>query len=144
VRPVLHLDPVFRPAGAIAPVAAFRDQALEAHPAGRAKQLRADLAGLERGDEHPVRAAAQQAREVCLAHGKRQLAQILAPKREDVEGVELHLGIVLARVAVMNACSAGEISASVSMARCATAPATSEVASRLHPSLGLNATIRTG
>src|SRR4029077_9810570 len=45
-----------------------------------------------------IRAAREQTREVGLAHGERQGAQVLAIERQDVEGVELHLIVVLARV----------------------------------------------
>ncbi len=47
-------------------------------------------------------------------------------------------------LAAMKACSANEISASVSAARWASSSATSEVASRDHPSTGLKDTVRTG
>lgn len=50
----------------------------------------------------------------------------------------------LVALAAMKACSAEETSASVSAARWASASATSEVASRDHPSTGLKDTIRTG
>jgi hypothetical protein len=50
----------------------------------------------------------------------------------------------LVALAAMKSCSADEISASVSAARWASASATSEVASREHPSTGLKDTIRTG
>ncbi|MGY4358539.1 hypothetical protein ACVW0J_005032 [Bradyrhizobium sp. i1.7.7] len=46
--------------------------------------------------------------------------------------------------AAMKSCSADEISMSVSAARWASASATSDVASRDHPSMGLKDTIRTG
>ena len=58
VCPILDLDPVRRSAGAIAPVAPFRDQALEAQAAGGAEQLGADLAWLEGRDEHAIRPTA--------------------------------------------------------------------------------------
>jgi len=58
VCPVLDLDPVLRPAGAIASVAPFRDQALEAQAAGGAEQLGADLAWLEGRDEYAIRPTA--------------------------------------------------------------------------------------
>ena len=98
VGPVLHLDPVFRAAGAIAPIAAFRDQTLEAHAAGGGEQVRADRGRLERRDEYAVRPAAQQPRQIGLAHRQWQLAQVLAAKRKDVERIELNLVIMLARV----------------------------------------------
>ncbi|MGY4435214.1 hypothetical protein ACVWWO_007691 [Bradyrhizobium sp. F1.13.1] len=48
--------------------------------------------------QHAVRPAAQQPRQIGLAHAQRQLPQILAAEREDVECVELHLVVVLARM----------------------------------------------
>jgi len=51
---------------------------------------------------------------------------------------------LLVALAAMKACSAEETSVSVSDARWASASATSEVASRDHPSTGLKDTIRTG
>ncbi|CUU20928.1 hypothetical protein CDS [Bradyrhizobium sp.] len=50
----------------------------------------------------------------------------------------------LVALAAMKSCNADETSASVSAARRAYASATSEVASRDHPSTGLKDTIRSG
>jgi hypothetical protein len=58
------------------------------------------------------------------------------------KGRESWTSNLLALLAVMNSCSVGE--SSLSTAHRATPSATSEVASRLHPSHGLKATIRTG
>jgi hypothetical protein len=44
---VLHLNPILRPARLIGPVPALRHQTFEAHAAGGAKQVGADLATLE-------------------------------------------------------------------------------------------------
>jgi hypothetical protein len=55
VLAVLDLDPVRRTAAAIRPIGVLRDQTLEAHVAGRAKQIRTDRAALEWIDKHPVR-----------------------------------------------------------------------------------------
>ena len=63
-----------------------------------AEQVRPDLALLERRQVDAVDAARQQPRQVGLAHRQRQLAQILAVADQHVEGVELDLVIVLARV----------------------------------------------
>ena len=49
-------------------------------------------------EEDPVDTARQQPREVGLAHRERQLAEILAVADQAIEGVELDLGIVLARM----------------------------------------------
>ena len=89
--PVLHLDPILRPAALIGPVAALAHQPLKPHVAGGAKQVRPDLALLERSDEDAVWPAHQQAGEVGLVLRQRQAAQIVAIKRQDVEGVELNL-----------------------------------------------------
>ena len=48
--PVLDLDPVPEPAGAIEAVAMLRDQPFETHQAGLAEQVRSDLALLEVGE----------------------------------------------------------------------------------------------
>ena len=68
------------------------------HQAGVAEQVRADLALLEVGEVNAVDAARQQSGEAGLAHVERQSAEILAIADEDVEGVELHLGVMLAAV----------------------------------------------
>ena len=52
--PVLDLDPVPEPAGAIAAFAVFRDQALQPHQAGMSEQVRADLALVEVGQEDAI------------------------------------------------------------------------------------------
>jgi stress response protein YsnF len=49
-------------------------------------------------NENVLRSPRQQPRQVGLAQVQRQLAQILAIKRQDVEGIELHLVIMLSRV----------------------------------------------
>ena len=74
----------------------LRDQPFQPHQAGVAEQVRADLALLEVAQEDPVDAARQQPGEVGLAHAERQLAEILAVADQDIEGIELHLVIVLA------------------------------------------------
>jgi hypothetical protein len=63
--PVLHLDPVLRPASLIRSIAALRHQPSSpilhaARNSSRQKQLWTDLTGLERGDEDPVRSAGEQ------------------------------------------------------------------------------------
>ena len=62
------------------------------------KQVRADLALLEVGKEDAVDTARQQPCQVGLSHRERQPADVLAIADEDVEGVELHLGVMLAAV----------------------------------------------
>ena len=76
--PVLDLDPILRPAAVLWPVAALRHQSLKPHAAGGAKQVRADLPLFERRHEDAVRPAHQQAGEVGLAQGQRQIPQIVA------------------------------------------------------------------
>ena len=56
------------------------------------------LALFERIDEQALRPARQQTFEVDLAEVQRQLAQIVVALDEDVEGAELDLVIVAARV----------------------------------------------
>ena len=96
--PVLDLDPTIGPAAAIAALAMLGDHTLQPHQAGVPEQVRADLALLEVGQEYAVDAARQQSGEAGLAHVERQSAEILAIADEDVEGVELHLGVMLAAV----------------------------------------------
>ena len=48
--------------------------------------------------EDAVGAAREQLRQVDLPHGQRQGAQVVAVERQDVEGVELHLLVMSARV----------------------------------------------
>ena len=98
MRPVLHLDPMFRPASLIRPIPPLRHQTLQSHPAGGAKQVRPDLALLERCHEDAVWPSRQQAVEVGLAHRQRQGAQIVTIERQDVESVELDLVLVPAAV----------------------------------------------
>jgi len=74
--PVLHLTQCLdRPA-----------QALKPELTRLAKQVRPDLALLERRHEDAVRPARQEPREVRLANRQRQPAQIVAVERQDVEG----------------------------------------------------------
>lgn len=52
---ILDFDPVLLPAAAVRPIAVLRDQPLQAHAAGRAVQIRTDLAPLEWRHGDPVR-----------------------------------------------------------------------------------------
>ena len=79
-------------------VAAFRNQPLKAYLAGRAEEIRPDLAALEPIDENPLQPACQQPFEVGLAHRQRQLAQIVTASGQDVESAELDLVVMLAGV----------------------------------------------
>ena len=83
-----------RGAGPIDPLAMFRRQALKSEFAGLPEQVRPDLALLEFAGENALWPARQQAGEAVLAQLQRQLAQILAVHRQDVEGIELHLLVV--------------------------------------------------
>jgi hypothetical protein len=80
----------------IGTISPLTHHALEAHIARGPKQVWSDLALLEVSNENAVRAAAQQLRQVGLAHGQRQAAQILAVERQDVEGVKLDFFVALA------------------------------------------------
>jgi hypothetical protein len=66
------------------------------------EQVRTDLALLEVAQEDAVDPPRQQPRQIGLPHRQRQLAEILAITHQHVEGVELHLVIVLAGMQVMN------------------------------------------
>ena len=63
-----------------------------------AEQVRADLALLEIGQEDAVDAPRQPPGPAGLAHAQRQPADVLAVADKNIEGVELHLVIVPARV----------------------------------------------
>src|SRR5215831_12571641 len=54
------LDPVLRSAGTIRSIGPLQHDALKPKAAGRLKQVRANLALLERGDENPVRLTLEQ------------------------------------------------------------------------------------
>jgi hypothetical protein len=94
--PVLHLNPAVASPAPIDAVTVLRHQPLQPHQAGMAKQLRADLALLERREMDAVDAAGQQLLQVGLTHRQRQSPDIVAAADHDVEGIELDLGIVLA------------------------------------------------
>ena len=95
---VLDLDPIRRPAGTIRAISTLRHQPLKPHVAGSPKQIRANLALFERRNENAIGPTSQQPGEVGLAHRERKLSQVLAVERQDIEGIELHLVIVIARV----------------------------------------------
>ena len=71
------------------------EERAESHPAGGAKQVRADLALFRGRDKDAVRATRQEAGEIGFAHGQRRATQILAVERQDVEGIELHFVVML-------------------------------------------------
>ena len=96
--PVLDLDPVRRPASRDKDSRGVSRPTFQAHQAGMPEQVRADLALLEVAQEDPVHAPRQEPGQVGLAHRQRQPAEVLAVADQDVEGVELDLGIVLAGV----------------------------------------------
>ena len=98
MTPVLHLDPMVASAVAVGASAMLGDQSLKAHAAGRLELIWPDLALLERCHEDALRPAAQQLRQVVLVKVQRQLPEVVAVQRQDVEGVELDLLVVLARV----------------------------------------------
>ena len=76
----------------------FRYQALEPYLARRIEQVGADLALLEGRHEDPLGSAAEELGQICFAHVQRQRSEIVARQRQAVEGIELDLVIVLARV----------------------------------------------
>jgi len=78
------LTQLLRPAALIGPVAALRHQSLQSHVAGGAKQIRSDLALLERRNEDTVRPARQQAGDVGLAQGQRQLRENHVAKQQRI------------------------------------------------------------
>ncbi len=98
MRAVFDLDPVVLPAAPIGAIAAFGNEPLEAHAAGGAKQVSTDLARLEWRYEYAIGPAAQRPRQVGLAQAQWQRPQVLAAEREGIEGLELHLVVVPARV----------------------------------------------
>jgi hypothetical protein len=61
-----------------------------------AEQVRANLALFEVADEDAFRPPGQQPRESVLAQMQRQLAEVVAVERQNIEGVEHHLVIVSA------------------------------------------------
>jgi hypothetical protein len=67
VRPVLHLDPILRPAASVRSVTSLRDQALESHTTYGPEQVRPDCAALELADKDTVGAATPQPVELGLA-----------------------------------------------------------------------------
>jgi len=60
VLPVLHLDPVRRPASLIGSVAVFRDKALQPKLASLAEQVRPDLSLQKGAEENSFRPAGQE------------------------------------------------------------------------------------
>ena len=74
------------------------DQAFEAHVAGGAEKIRADLAALERTDKDAFGAACQQSFEAGLAQVQWQFPQIVATFGQDVEGAQLDFLVVPARM----------------------------------------------
>src|SRR5438067_630024 len=95
---VFDLYPVGRDARAIRAIVALRDQALQSQHAGMTKEVWPNLATLKIGREYPVDATGQQSREARLSHAQWKLSQIVAVAHQHIEGVKLHLVIVLAAV----------------------------------------------
>jgi hypothetical protein len=92
---VLDLDPVGRSAAAVGTITALGD---DAFPNLQAARNRSGPISpwLEVADENALRSARQQTGQIGLAHGQRQLPQIVTIKRQDVEGVKLDLMVILA------------------------------------------------
>src|SRR6516165_8492944 len=76
----------------------FRDKTLQPKLAGLAKQVRPDLSLLKGAEENPLRPARQEPFEVGFPHRQRKPAEIVAVHSEHVEGAELYLFIVPARM----------------------------------------------
>jgi hypothetical protein len=95
MRPVLDLDPVAASTAPVGALTVLRDQALDPHPARRIEQIRADLAAFEWRGKDALGAPGEQLRQVGLAQVQRQPPQIFAAECQAVEGVQLHLVIVL-------------------------------------------------
>jgi hypothetical protein len=66
--PVLHLDPVLRPASLIRPIAMSRDKALESELASLAKQIRPNLSLLKGAEENPLKPASEQPGKIGFPH----------------------------------------------------------------------------
>jgi hypothetical protein len=88
--------PIRRCAGAIGAVTVFRHQTFKPEFAGFPKQLWSDLALLKVRYEDAIRTAGQQPGKVVLAHGERQLTQIVTVEHQGIESVKLHFIVVLA------------------------------------------------
>src|SRR5262249_3932209 len=84
---VLELEPVLRPAGAVARAEPLRHDALEAHLAGVPEYALA-IVGEVLVQTQPRKAPTQQARERRLARLQRLGPQVLAIQLKEVEGVK--------------------------------------------------------
>ena len=96
-RRVLQLDPVRTPPGAINPVPVFGDDAFQTHPAGLFEHVRADLASPSR---YPFNLWCRGASPIASPGpgAQRFGPDVLAANLQQVEGDEFHLGIMFARV----------------------------------------------
>jgi len=74
---VLHLYPVLRPTGMIRAITALAHEPFEPHLARGAKEIRPDLATLERIDEDALGPAREQTLEAGLAEMERQLPEVV-------------------------------------------------------------------
>src|SRR4051812_23994846 len=69
-------------------------------------QVWSDLALLEGCDLNAISTAREKASQVVLPAMQRELPQVIAVERQDVEGIELHLVVVLAAVQAIGVCDA--------------------------------------
>ena len=99
--PVLDLDPAIGAAAAIDALAMLRDHAFQSHQAGMPEQIRA-ISPCSKSD----RKMPSTRRASSRASDERQPAEILAVAHQDIERVELHLGIVPARVQAVEVAAA--------------------------------------
>ena len=84
----------------------LRDQPLQPHQAGMPEQVRPDLALLEVARKMPSTRRASSRARLVLRIDSGSLRMILAVAHQHVEGVELHLVIVLARVQAVEVAAA--------------------------------------
>jgi hypothetical protein len=96
VFPVLTFNPEFLTATTIWSVTVLGNQTLKPEFACLAEQVRPDLAQLKLADENSIWSAMEQSFQICLAHRKRKVAQIIALHCQDIESAELHFIVVLA------------------------------------------------
>jgi hypothetical protein len=76
--PVLDLQPVIAPAGAVGALAVLGDDTLETHAAGGVEKVWPDLSLFEASDEDAIRPAAQQLLQVGLPQMQRQAGEVVA------------------------------------------------------------------
>ena len=76
----------------------FGNQPLETKLTSLAEQIRSDFTLLEGRHEDPIGAPCQQPGEIGFAQAQWQLTHIFTVEREAIEGIQLNLGFMLARM----------------------------------------------